>query len=97
MIITITVPKEGENWRILKAQRKSPELVIKFLERKIMKYLRTDNKQKLQIRIKHDGEYINSTLNTVDVPQAMFATACFLEDYLTDSAVRRLMEKYGNN
>jgi hypothetical protein len=93
----IIVPEKNSLWKINHAKRVSPELVYRFLERKITKSLAVDNDAKIVVEVKYTNHTTNETLKSSDASYLLYTTACFLEDYLSKNSLDRLYKKYNQS
>ena len=93
----VIVPEKGKVWKINHAKRTTPELAYRFLERKITRTLGVDNDAKIVVEVKYTNHTTNQTLRSSDASYLLYATACFLEDYLTIKGLNRLYKKYNQS
>jgi len=95
-MITIKVPQNRtDKWSVSfgKGMRKrnNASVILNAIERSLPRLSMT---QKLAIKVKYGKDSSNETVQSQDVSYLLWATSCFLEDYLTKKVLRRF-EKVG--
>ena len=93
----ILVPEKDGLWKMNGSKRRTPELLYRLLERKITKILGVDHDAKIVVKVKYTNGTTNQTLRSSDASYLLYATACFLEDYLTIKGLNRLYKKYNQS
>ena len=94
--ITIIVPqKPGDNfgigWDHRPKAMSSAYTVLRRLERLLTRGLVSP---KTSIVVKYDRYTSNETLDSNDVPYLMYATSCFLEDYLATYHMKKIEDDW---
>lgn len=101
--ILIKVPQKPTHWWRISSngggstKRASAELVYRYVERKILKLLASAEGDKTVVSLKVDygcGSY-NETIDSNNWRYLLYAVACFLEEYLNHSGLKRAHKKYG--
>lgn len=96
MRIKIRVPKEKEKWMISFGKgsfrrRNSPGVIINAIRH----YLHArELKEKLSILVKYDRTTSNETVKSKDKQYLIYATVCFLEDYLKPEYILKEENKW---
>ena len=96
MKFKITVPqKKGDKWFLGYGARPRgmarADTLYNRLERLL---LRTKLKEKTSIVVKYGKDTSNETVASFDVKYLLYATSCFLEDYLSKVVLKRVEKKY---
>ena len=94
MVKKFRIIKDEKGWKLVNKRRKQLETLINHLERNITSLLRTGTDIKTAVIVKYDKDTSNETLNSRDVNYLMFATVCFLEDYLSKTSFNKYYKKY---
>jgi len=94
--ITISVPqKEKDKWKLHWSGKGkhfiSATTLFLGIERRL---LRLANKEKLAIRVKYTKDTFNETIPSQNALYLLYATSCFLEDYLSRSILGRIRKQY---
>jgi len=100
MKITIETPHiQNGVWILRKGKggtplrKKTASYTLLALERFLTRNLASKNADKLSVRVVYpDGE--NETIKSVDKNYLLYATSCFLEDYLSDEIMKRFEKSY---
>jgi len=94
--ITIKVPQtENQKWEVTfgKGVRRRNDASTVFLA--IQRHLspRATN-EKIAVKVKYGDGTTNETLSSQDVRYLLYATSCFLEDYLSPKVMLRVEREY---
>lgn len=85
MKITVVVPKANEKWRVSFGKgaryRRDASVIYNAVERRLQA---RDMKEKTSIVVKYTKDTSNETLPSLDARYLLYATGCFLEDYLKE-------------
>lgn len=100
MKIIIKVPTEKKNfWKVglrrASHKRKSAGGVYRVLKSIISDFLNSDANEKLAIKVKYSKGYTNETIDSRDKNYLLYATTCFLEDYLKKGFIRKMNKQCG--
>lgn len=96
MKITITVPqKENEKWLLGLGKRPRPMLRADTLFNRLERVLsRLTLKEKVSILVRYTKDIDNETVVSQDTSYLLYATSCFLEDYLSKKVLTRARNQY---
>lgn len=94
MVKKFYIKKDKDGWKLVNKRRKKLETLINHLKRNLSKHLRLAPTEKIAVVVKYDKHTSNETLNTRDLNYTMFATICFLEDYLSKTSFNKYYKKY---
>ena len=94
--IIITVPqKEKDKWKLHWSgkgkQFISATTLLNGIERRL---LRLANKEKLAIRVKYTKDTDNETISSQNASYLLYATSCFLDDFLSKEVLKRIRKQY---
>lgn len=67
----------------------------RFLEKKLVPYLTSQVKAKINVSVDYGHGYANESEDANDVNEILYSTACFLEDYLPSKFLAARYKKYG--
>ena len=72
-------------------RRNSAGVIFSALERKLRGYAKDE---KIAILVKDEDGIANETLKSNDPKYLLYATGCFLEDYLSEMTMKRIEHDY---
>jgi len=99
--VTIRVPKtDKDKWLFFKGsgghplKKRTASYTFLALERFLLRSLALKKADKLSVRVVYPDRENNETTTSKDAFYLIYATSCFLEDYLPDNIMRRVERKY---
>jgi hypothetical protein len=90
--IIIKVPRKQEKWKVSNYKRVNAASALRLIEKIIPRFT---IKEKTCVRVNYGGGY-NETLSSFNYKYLMYATICFLEDYISAPTKKKLERKYMN-
>jgi len=101
MRITIKIPPTSNGkWLLLKGsgghplKKKSATYTFLALERFLVKSLGTKKMENYTIKVLYPDKMKNETLPSKDIRYLLYATACFMEDWLPEKTLNDKYKKY---
>lgn len=95
MRVLIKTPDKDDKFSISfgsgSRRRNSASVILSALKRKLRGYTR---KEKIVVKVKYSKDTTNTTLPSLDTKYILYATSCFLEDYLKTDHLLKLQRDY---
>ena len=75
-------------------KRRNVTLLYGALERKLLRFSRTQLKEKTKIIVKYGKSSSNETIASLNAFYLLYASGCFLEDYMSINMQKNIRDKY---
>lgn len=95
----INVPNsENQKWYLsinsARIKRLSIHDLLKAFRNRLAQHLGSCEGQKTCVKVKYDEMYHNETLTSDSLEYLIYATTCFLEDYISSETMRKAEKRY---